>query len=242
MLVKGATGLTAIKCEWKHKHNVCHVECRVPSGSTVYTLVVKNVPRLCKEHTCVDTFRAELNSQHLRGDTLKCISWKGNFWALVDIFLKFVHKCLINNKLALLQVMAWCWTGDKPLQASKFRIECTCPSGKWIVKITCPNVPFTCLKYIKPMQLMWKSEIRSRESDKSCRYSTCPTVIFTHLRRSDEWNFEPCIAWTIEDAICWGLYASSSISELTHWGDNMSWGMNHHSCHVIGFIGGFGFN
>ena len=77
--------------------------------------------------------------------------------------------------------------------ASKFQIECTCPPGKWIVKITCPNVPFTCLKYIKPMQLMWKSEIRSRLSDKSCRYSTCSTVIFTRLRRSDEWNFEPCI-------------------------------------------------
>ena len=74
----------------------------------------------------------------------------------------------------------------------KFQIECTCPSGKWIVKITCPNVPFTCLKYITPMQLMWESEICSRPSDKSCRYSTCPTVIFTRLRRSDEWNFEPC--------------------------------------------------
>ena len=72
------------------------------------------------------------------------------------------------------------------LQASKFQIECNCPSGKWIVKITCLNVPFTCLKYIKPMQLMWKLEIRSRPSDKSCRYSTCPTVIFTRLRRSDE--------------------------------------------------------
>ena len=85
-----------------------------------------------------------------------------------------------------------CWTGKKPSQPSKFQIECTCPSGKWIVKITCPNVPFTCLKYIKPMQLMWKSEICSRPSDKSCRYSTCPTVIFTCLRRSEEWNVEPC--------------------------------------------------
>ena len=81
-----------------------------------------------------------------------------------------------------------------PCQASKFQIECTCLSGKWIVKITCPNVPFTCLKYIKPMQLMWKSEMRSRASDKSCRYSTCPIVIFTCLRRSDEWNLEPCMS------------------------------------------------
>ena len=60
-------------------------------------------------------------------------------------------------------------------------------------KITCPNVPFTCLKYIKRKQLMWKSEIHSRQLDMSCRYSTCPTVIFTRLRQSDEWNFEPWI-------------------------------------------------
>ena len=133
-----------------------------------------------------------------------------------------------NKILALVQIMAWSWPGDKSLSkrimvsllthmcgpqwvkvtlaelptveyhwtllilASKFRIECTCPSGKWIVNITCLNVPFTCLKYIKPMQLMWKSEIHNRPSDKSWGYSTCPTVIFNHLRRSDEWNFEPC--------------------------------------------------
>ena len=77
-------------------------------------------------------------------------------------------------------------------QASKFQIECTCPSGKWIVNITCPNVPFTCLKYIKPVQLMWKSEICSHPSDKCSRYCTCRIVIFTHLRwsGSDDWNFE----------------------------------------------------
>ena len=77
-------------------------------------------------------------------------------------------------------------------QALKFRIECTCTSGKWVVKITCPNVPSTCLKHIKSMQLMWKSEMCCCSSEKSCRYSTCSTVIFTHLRQSHEWNFEPC--------------------------------------------------
>ena len=72
-------------------------------------------------------------------------------------------------------------------QASNFQTECTCPSGKWIVKITCLNVPFTCLSYTKPMQLMWKSERCSRPWDKSCRYSTCPTVT---LLISDNWRSE----------------------------------------------------
>ena len=33
---------------------------------------------------------------------------------MIIIFLKFVLKSLINNKPVLVQVMAWCWTGDKP--------------------------------------------------------------------------------------------------------------------------------
>ena len=105
------------------------------------------------------------------------------------LFVLAVHMCIHICIYGICWHSAVVWLF---LQASKFQIECTCPSGKWIVKLTCPNVPFTCLKYIKPVQLMWKSEIFSRLSDKSCRYSTCPTVIFTRLRRSDEWNFEPC--------------------------------------------------
>ena len=37
------------------------------------------------------------------------------FWILIQISLKFVTKGLIDNKAALVQVMAWCWTDDKPL-------------------------------------------------------------------------------------------------------------------------------
>ena len=49
--------------------------------------------------------------------------------------------------------------------------------------------------YKAMMQLMWNSEIRSRPSDESCRYSTCLTVIFTCLRWSEEWHFEPWMVW-----------------------------------------------
>ena len=87
-------------------------------------------------------------------------------------------------------------------------------------KITCPNVPFTCLKYIKPMQLMWKSEICSRPSDKSCRYCTSPTVICTRLRRSDKWNYEPCASkWVPEP------FGQASLRdwELLHVGKHALW-------------------
>ena len=143
----------------------------------------------------------------------------------------FISDGSININPALVQEMAWGSTGNKPFiwtnddpvhwhkpanrwapavlgkqqqQASNFQIECICPSGKWIVKINYPNVAFTFLKYIKPIQFIWKSEIRSRPSDKSCRYSTCLTVIFTRLRRSDEWNFEPWAAGFFSNQ--WTLY------------------------------------
>ena len=76
------------------------------------------------------------------------------------------------------------------IQASKFQIECACPSGKWIVKITFPNVPFTCLKYTKPMQLMWKSEICSHPSD--AIPEGIPLVRLSFLLVSDDRTSEPC--------------------------------------------------
>ena len=38
-----------------------------------------------------------------------------NVWISLKISLKFVPKVLINNILALVQIMAWCRSGDKPL-------------------------------------------------------------------------------------------------------------------------------
>ena len=37
------------------------------------------------------------------------------FYILIRISLKFVPKGQIDSKSALVQVMAWRWTGDKPL-------------------------------------------------------------------------------------------------------------------------------
>ena len=39
-----------------------------------------------------------------------------NFGILIRISLKFVPKCPIDNKLALVQVMAWRLFGAKPLR------------------------------------------------------------------------------------------------------------------------------
>ena len=48
-------------------------------------------------------------------DIFKCIFLNDNDRIPIQISLKSVTRSPINNKPALVQVMAWCRTGDKPL-------------------------------------------------------------------------------------------------------------------------------
>ena len=51
----------------------------------------------------------------LANDILQCIFLKEDDRIPIQISLKFVPRSPIDNKAALVQVMAWCRTGDKPL-------------------------------------------------------------------------------------------------------------------------------
>ena len=51
----------------------------------------------------------------LADDIFKRFFVNENIRILIQISLKFVPRSLINNKSALVQVMAWRRTGDKPL-------------------------------------------------------------------------------------------------------------------------------
>ena len=55
------------------------------------------------------------NGYHFTDDSFKCIFKNEKFCILIQISLKFVPKGPIESKSELLQVMAWRWTGDKPL-------------------------------------------------------------------------------------------------------------------------------
>ena len=48
-------------------------------------------------------------------DIFFCIFLNENVWIPINISLKFVPKCPINNIPALVQIMAWRRPGDKPL-------------------------------------------------------------------------------------------------------------------------------
>ena len=82
----------------------------------------KNNPRrwwfcvsLCYSTGWFRTYIISLWTQFLADDNFKCIFLNANDIIPIQISLKFVPRSHIDNKPALVQVMAWCLTGDTPL-------------------------------------------------------------------------------------------------------------------------------
>ena len=55
------------------------------------------------------------NARHFADDIFKCIFLNEIVWILLQISLKFVPKVRINSNPALVWIMAWRWSGNKPL-------------------------------------------------------------------------------------------------------------------------------
>ena len=53
--------------------------------------------------------------QNFADNIFKSVFLNENVWILLKISLKFVPKVWIHNITALVQIMAWCQPGDKPL-------------------------------------------------------------------------------------------------------------------------------
>ena len=63
-----------------------------------------------------NTLRPRLNGRRFADDTFKCIFLNENVeWISIKISLKFVRKGPINNYPALVQLLAWRRSGDRPL-------------------------------------------------------------------------------------------------------------------------------
>ena len=65
--------------------------------------------------TSVNTLRPRQNGRHFTDDNFKHIFLNENARISIKISLKFVPRGPINNIPALVQIMAWCRPGDKPL-------------------------------------------------------------------------------------------------------------------------------
>ena len=63
----------------------------------------------------VNTLRSRKNGRHFADDPFKRIFLNENVWISLKISLKFVPKVRINNIPALVPIMAWSRSGDKPL-------------------------------------------------------------------------------------------------------------------------------
>ena len=64
----------------------------------------------------IDNLRPNQNVSHFAGDIFKLFFINENFCILMQIWL-FVPKGALNNKPSTVQIMTWCWLGDKPLSA-----------------------------------------------------------------------------------------------------------------------------
>ena len=63
----------------------------------------------------INSLRPRQNGRRFADDTFKRILLNENVRISIEISLKFVPKGPINNVPALVQIMAWCRPGDKPL-------------------------------------------------------------------------------------------------------------------------------
>ena len=66
-------------------------------------------------HNQINILRPRQNSRRFVDDTFIHIFLNGNVIISIKISLKFVPKGPINNNPALVQIMAWRRSGDKPL-------------------------------------------------------------------------------------------------------------------------------
>ena len=65
--------------------------------------------------TCFNSSPPGQNGRHFLDDIFKCIYMNRKSCILIQISLKFDPNGPTDNKSVLVQVMAWCRTGDKPL-------------------------------------------------------------------------------------------------------------------------------
>ena len=78
-------------------------------------IIIHSITATTCAHNQFNTLRPRQNGRHFPDDIFKCIFLNENVWISIKISLKFVPKVPIDNIPALVQIMAWRRSGDKPL-------------------------------------------------------------------------------------------------------------------------------
>ena len=98
-----------------HQATVAVMLCSVGTQCKLNKDKVRKKNHKCMELNSVNILRMRQNGRHFQEDIFQHIFVNENEWISIKISLKFVPKCQINTILALVQIMAWCRPGDKPL-------------------------------------------------------------------------------------------------------------------------------
>ena len=117
--------------EFKHFHSrKCISKCRLRnsvhfvSASIVFYLfeLLFHLAHMLLQHVAIfqcqdifNTLRPRQDGRHFADDIFKCIFSNENCCILIKFSLKYVRKGPIDNNPALVQIMAWRRSGDKPL-------------------------------------------------------------------------------------------------------------------------------
>ena len=77
---------------------------------------------------CVNTLKPRRNRRHFADDIFKCVFLNENVLISVKLSLKFIPMGPVNNIPSLVQMMAWCRLGVKPLSEAMMislpRLQC----------------------------------------------------------------------------------------------------------------------
>ena len=87
-----------------------------------------------------NTLRPRQNGHRLADDVFKCIFINGSVWISFKISLKFVPMVPINNIPALVQILAWRRSGDKPLSEPmmvSLLMHIWVTRSQWVKLISC---------------------------------------------------------------------------------------------------------
>ena len=94
-----------------------HCACWWPGTNRLVFFIRSGFRSLAPQKWCstFNTLRPRRNRQHFADDIFNRIFFNENIIISIQISLKFVSIVPINNIRALVQIMAWCRSGDKPL-------------------------------------------------------------------------------------------------------------------------------
>ena len=110
---------TALHCNAVSHWLGAHTEWSLEYKSAKCRIGLSHTVRVSNRHRMqtqgINTLRQRQNGRHFPDDIFKCIFLNENVWISLKISLKFAFEVWINNITALVQIIASCRPGNKPL-------------------------------------------------------------------------------------------------------------------------------